>query len=661
MRNEEIGIDNGRAWIQPAGFIAAGARRVWRIVYEAGPAGIKTGGSVRFEFPYGFPFPQWRSMSAEGYIRVECSRDDVKLQLSYDIPTPKADEGFFYVTRWGEMVYVKIVEGELREGDRITVTYGREFHCTIPGVPAQNFAQLVEFTVATDVDGTRSAKFSGYTLCSRQPVVEVHGGDPEQLLAFAPTIVRPGEPATVKIVARDALNNTALTQPEALEIDPGPAATAEVQPSSGPLSVQPPSGDRSDAPALDSFTRPEDAQAPDAPRRTIPAVPRLASFQCQTEGPRRIEVFSADLGLLAQTNPVVVEDRPDGLKLFWGDPHGHTRLSDGLGTPEAYYAFARDEACLDFAAIADHSQYMSNEDWEWIKAAARKFNQPGQFVTILGYEYSLNANKPHYGDKCIYYPGDNGPLLRATDILRTEYADMAEHAVEWKRHGAMMILHQHAMGTCSFYDPDLVRLVEVYSVWGASEGPEATRDLLPSRVRDYSGHWARDALALGWILGFCAGSDDHAGRPGATNWLRRSEAWPGGLTAVWAPELSRQALWDALWNRRCYGTTGARIFLEFTIAGHPMGSVLSPADIGAPDPTTTAPVPIHVRVAGTAPIERVEILRDGQVVHTRGGNAWDLAFEFEDTPSAGAHYWYVRVWQADGEMAWSSPIWLRPE
>ena len=78
---------------------------------------------------------------------------------------------------------------------------------------------------------------------------------------------------------------------------------------------------------------------------------------------------------------------------------------------------------------------------------------------------------------------------------------------------------------------------------------------MPALERDYSGHYAADALERGWLLGLIASSDDHAGRPGATDWLRTQQVYPGGLVAVWAPELTREALWDALWNRRCYGTT----------------------------------------------------------------------------------------------------------
>ena len=66
----------------------------------------------------------------------------------------------------------------------------------------------------------------------------------------------------------------------------------------------------------------------------------------------------------------------------------------------------------------------------------------------------------------------------------------------------------------------------------------------------------------------------HAGRPGNSDWLRVCRGYPGGLVAVYAPELTREAIWDALWHRRCYATTGKRIILEFSVDGEPMGSLI---------------------------------------------------------------------------------------
>ena len=147
-----------------------------------------------------------------------------------------------------------------------------------------------------------------------------------------------------------------------------------------------------------------------------------------------------------------------------------------------------------------------------------------------------------------------------------------------------------------------------------------------------------------------AASDDHAGRPGKTDWLRVRRAYPGGLAAVFAPELTREAIWDALWNRRCYATTGTRIALEFEVNGAPMGSILTGEH---PEPA------IEVAVTGTEAVTFVEVLRGREVIHEYTGNGPSVGFTITDPePPEGDTYYYVRVTQADAEMAWSSPIWI---
>ncbi|MFP4250561.1 MAG: DUF3604 domain-containing protein [Armatimonadota bacterium] len=612
MRNEEIGTDNGRAIIEPSEPVQANEAGWWQITYTAGPAGIDIGGSIRFEIPYGFTPPQIWWPGDEGYCSAVCSREGTQIELSVEQPPVEIDR-FSYVTRWGRMVYAEVTGEPLKEGDTVTLTYGRR-RGFVPGAYAQHFAGEPEFTIATDVDGTRSAKFSGYTLVSGdQPTLEVVAGAPDHFEVCAPTFAVSGDTIEVAVLTRDEESNTCEPTEGVLEVTSNdPRASAE-------------------------FVGRHGTQ-------------RRMRVSFDTPGEKIVRVTDLDSGLTGVSNPTICTSEPGRDKTFWGDIHGHTRLSDGLKTPEQYYEFAREEGALDFTAIADHSQYMSDEDWEHIKRATAEHNRPGEMVTLLGYEYSLNARKEHYGDKCIYYPGDEGPLLRATDIDRSEYANMADHAPTWKDHGAMMILHQHAHGSGSFYDPDLVRLCEVYSIWGASESLDATRPLMPARDRNYDGHLGADLLAKGWRLGFMAASDDHAGRPGKTDWLRVRRAYPGGLTAVLAPELTREAVWDALWNRRCYGTTGARIALEFEVEGAPMGSIIE----GGRDE-----VRIDVAVTGTEAVTFVEVLRGRDVIyeHTGNGPLVRVTLFDDDVPADGTYY-YARITQADGEMAWSSPVWV---
>ena len=612
MRNEEIGIDNGTASIEPSEPVQANAPGWWRITYTAGSAGIAVGGSIRFEIPYGFTPPQNFWNGDIGFCSAVCSREGAAIKLAIEQP-PVPLKRFFYVTRWGRMVYAEVIGEALQEGDTVTLTYGRHPGFQ-PGAFAQHFAGRPEFTVATDVDGTRSAKFSGYTLVSgEQPTLEVVAGDPDHFEICAPSFTVPGDAVEMAVLTRDDESNTCDPQESVLEIT-----------SNDPLA---------DA----TFVGHEGRQ-------------RRLRVTFGTPGEKVVRVTDMESGLTGVSNPTICTPERGESNLYWGDIHGHTWLSDGLKMPEEYFYFAQEEAALDFTAIADHSQYLSDEDWEQIMYATAGHNRPGKMVTLLGYEYSMNASKEHFGDKCIYYPGDEGPLLRATDIDRTAYANMAEHAQLWKEHGAMMILHQHANGSGSFYDPDLVRLCEVYSIWGASESLTATRPLLPARDRDYTGHLGEDLLAKGWRLGFMAASDDHAGRPGKTDWLRVRRAYPGGLAAVWAPELTREAIWDALWNRRCYGTTGARIVLEFEVDGAPMGSVL---ECERPEPR------IDVAVTGTEAVTFVEVLRGRDVIYEHTGNGPSVRFTLTDADAPeGGTYYYVRVIQADGEMAWSSPVWV---
>jgi hypothetical protein len=119
--------------------------------------------------------------------------------------------------------------------------------------------------------------------------------------------------------------------------------------------------------------------------------------------------------------------------------------------------------------------------------------------------------------------------------------------------------------------------------------------------------------------------------------------------AVYAPELTREALWEAMWARRVYATTGERILVDLRADGKMMGGELK----------SDMPPGVVAQVAGTAPLHQVELIRNGQVVKTQGTSDLDLELSWRDTNLERCYY-YLRVTQADGEMAWSSPIWVNP-
>jgi hypothetical protein len=128
-----------------------------------------------------------------------------------------------------------------------------------------------------------------------------------------------------------------------------------------------------------------------------------------------------------------------------------------------------------------------------------------------------------------------------------------------------------------------------------------------------------------------------------------------GKAAVYAPELSSKAVLQALRQRRTYGTTGPKIFLDVRVNGHFMGE--------AGDPPGGKPVEISVRADCPAPIRAVEIARNNVFIFRAEvkGKRCRLTFTDDDPPEGSVNY-YVRVTQRDGEMAWSSPVFLgRPD
>ena len=117
---------------------------------------------------------------------------------------------------------------------------------------------------------------------------------------------------------------------------------------------------------------------------------------------------------------------------------------------------------------------------------------------------------------------------------------------------------------------------------------------------------------------------------------------------VYTPKQERDAIFESIRKRRAYGATD-NIVLEFWLGTHFMGD-----DFSAPRPEK-----LRVKVSGTAPVEAIHIIRDGVYLHKAQPRTRDASLEFLDTAAGpGEHWYYVRIEQSNGELAWSSPIWV---
>jgi len=293
---------------------------------------------------------------------------------------------------------------------------------------------------------------------------------------------------------------------------------------------------------------------------------------------------------------------------YFGDLHNHNHVGYARGSLRRTYEIAREH--LDFFAFTPHAywpdigQYDGNIQHKWLNGfhvakarwpevveLAREFDDPGRFVTILGYERHHTAE----GDYHVLYPD-----------LKGDYAlieDLAELRAFAKKRGCILVPHHpanrlgHRGIDARKLDPEVSPVMEIYSEWGCAEHDRAPQ---PYKRHTEGGRWTRHTyqqyLEHGHRLGAIASTDDHLGYPGA---------YREGLAAVKATELTREAIFEALRARRTYAVTGDRIGLDFFLNGQIMGRELPYAPRRR----------IEVGVRAWDVIDRVEVVRNGQVIH----------------------------------------------
>ncbi|MDW7655821.1 MAG: DUF3604 domain-containing protein [Bacillota bacterium] len=390
--------------------------------------------------------------------------------------------------------------------------------------------------------------------------------------------------------------------------------------------------------------------------------------------PVRLVVFEKETGLSCTVPPIQFVAGDVSAHLLWGMIHAHSEMSDGTGTLDNYFTQMRDECHIDFGATSDHDHLFETTDdmWSQTCAVTKSYNEPGRFTTFLGYEWAKWAPNG-YGDRNVYYLEDDRPMYRSDPGCYPEPKDLFAALQDEK---AMVIPHHTATreNPCDWkqHDPEKERLVEIFSVWGNSERSIKHGNPFPVKgaskkplLEGYGNNEApegfvQQALALGWKVGFTSGGDDHIGHAGDCSLST-------GILAVYAAANTRPAIWQALWDRHCYATTGARLVLDFALNHHPMGSILKLEH----HPDLKAERMIQVTVQGTSPVTCVEVVRNNVDIYRHEFDALDVSFIWIDRDELDAvnlmpalhnpipfTFYYIRVMQADGEMAWSSPIWV---
>ena len=331
----------------------------------------------------------------------------------------------------------------------------------------------------------------------------------------------------------------------------------------------------------------------------------------------------------------------------FGDIHGQSGMSDGVGEIDQYFNIAKVWGKLDFTALTDHDCYpdwLSQSEWEWIRTTSKLFNVKNEMATLLAYEWTPNEYRYDFGHKNIYYRDFEGELFRSGDEGGMTPDRLFESIKQYK---AMAFPHHPAASwklvsaatDWAFHDESVQRMVEIFSRHAPFEyyGNYSKYTKNNMQIEHCS---VQDALARGYRLGFTAGSDSHQMEHGVE----------GGITVSFVKELTNETIWDNLYDRFAYGTTGAGILISFKADGHEMGQTI--------EKDCRSQVKFEVSVLGTDEF-KLEVLCNNKLIYEKESEERKCDFEFFESVKSKEDFYYIRVTQKDDHQAWSSPIWVK--
>ncbi len=615
--------------------LPAASRQRFELVFEVGEPGIAEGGSI---FVLADPFWSWSEAQTEDPAAP-----------GYTTAVLREAAGAAKLVASGVPGAFRVEGRALAAGEKVDIVYG----AGPAGATVDRFAERgAEIRIGLDADGDGRRAW-----LPEGVAVDIVARGGTQLIAFAPAEIAPGERFELNLALVDAVGNRALWPTASgdgarnASRDGGGLSRAEFVIESLPAATLTPNA------GLGAQT----SVAPtDSPHHAALAAPAAeGTLRLRVRGRGALAKFEAELP------PIVV--RRSASRLVWGDLHGHTRYSDGSGDPDDYFRYARDVARLDVIALTDHDHWglspldENPERQARILALAKTYHVPGRFVTLPGYEWTSWL----HGHRHVLSFGDELTMFSSVDA-KTDRPDELWAALRGR---PVLTFAHHSAGapiaTNWNYapDPELEPITEIVSVHGMSEAADA-----PVPIGEaVEGNFVRDVLLHGARLGFIGSGDSHDGHPG----LAEISAGQSGLAGIFTAGLDRANLHSALKQRRTFATNGIRPWLEVSIDGVGMGGTLV---------TTASPDHLlRIRYEATAPIDKVELIRTGHRAQLElptqptGADAGDrsapaaappplysLDLERRIPPLRAGEFHYIRIVQADGGVAWSSPIFVDP-
>ncbi len=547
----------GSAQLLSADRLTAGLPATMHIVYTVGKYGLDENAGIRLAWRSvsDWEQPQFQDPAAFGYSSVYSNNTKVKLVPNM-VP---------YQRPFHNSLVIKVREAPMFAGEQIHIILGDTSKGS-PGLRTQSFAESKhEIKVLVDPFNTNRYEElpeSLHVAVVASPVNEIH--------LVAPSRVRPETPFDMTLRVLDEWGNPCKDF-------------------SGEISLNVLSGEA---------TIPSKIQITPADQ----GFKRFGGSVIKKEGTVYFQASLDAFNLQTISNACTCEADAE-YQLFWGDMHGQTDFTVGTGSLDEYFQFAQGPAALDVSGWQGNDLEITPQKWEEVKRVTKKYHQPHRFLTFLGYEWS--GNFPGGGDHNVYFRGDDGELYPSSHWSTGDVFDETNACDRYPinelfdtfrgRDDVMLIPHIGGRpGNLDYYDPEFIPAIEIHSHHGTFEW------------------FAHEAMRRKLKVGFVASSDDHTCRLGLSYALQNTGQaaaafdTKSGLVGIYAKELTREAIWEALKARRCFAVTYNRIDLQVKIGSLMMGQ----------EGTVSGAPTINVDVKGTAPLDHIELLRGNDVIHT---------------------------------------------
>lgn len=374
-----------------------------------------------------------------------------------------------------------------------------------------------------------------------------------------------------------------------------------------------------------------------------------------------------------------------GMSLYFGQMHSHTaEYSDGAGQLEDAYEHAMGADDVDFLIVTDHSNYFDDTStattssyydlssltksgsitkWEEAKQTAAEYDaKSDDFVAAYGYEMtwsggpghtntfntygtvsrnnaSLN-NKTGYAGMHLY----NDLMVNANKGLDVDGNAVAEGVKTKYIEDAPVVSQLNHPGTTfgtfdtyAGYTPTrdvVINLIEV----GNGEGQVGGSSYWPS-YSEYD-----KCLAKGWHVAPTNNQDNHKGKWGDANTCR---------DVVLTDNFTEAGLYEAMSERRVYATEDQNLRIYYYLNDEIMGTIIDTGDTEVKEVNIVA----SISDPDGEKLGKIEIIGENGIT-LKSFDAAGSTYELKTTlPNTDAYY-YIKVTQADGDIAVTAPVWV---